>query len=358
MWNWLPDGVWALTIPAYHPHIWQWWSKHLQCPMIMLVWLWKHLAAPDLLPNIHPYIYGHGKHVETGYQVWCANLGPYMHTSSRHLSMVIQNTSNGYGVVMNAFGGLLLVVKHSYTYIYGYGHGKHVETGCQAWCVILGPYRHTIPSSESSGNGSPKHLRWLWCGYESSWQLVTCYQTLIYTYMDMRNMWNWLPGVVWALYYTCIYHLHIWQSWSKARPSMSVVMALMKALGSLGLVAKHSSVHIWKWKHVETDCQVRCVSPGPFRLIPPPHLAVVIENTFNVFGVVIKALVSFLLLVSKPSYIQIWAWKWCVCTPDLAHLGIYPPWTNWILHTLHLVLHIQQYTPWTLCILCCTVDDM
>ena len=209
-----------------------------------------------------------------------------------HLAMVLQNTFDGFGVVMKAFGSLVLVTKHSSIHIWTW---ETCGIGYQVWCEH---WTIHVYITSTFGNGDPKHVLqclWLWHLWKhlAAWDLLPNTNQYIY---GNGNMWK--------------------------------------------LIARWG---VWALDH-----------SGLYR---PPHLAMVIENTFNVFGVVIKALGSF-LLVSKPLYIQIWAWKWCGCTPDLAHLGIYPPWTNWILHTLHLVLHIQQYTPWTLCILCCTVEGM
>ena len=117
--NWLPGaGVvykpWTIWYEC-QPNIWQWW---LWTPPMAVVLLWKHLAALDVLQNTHLCIYGHGKHVETSYQVWCVSLGPFRHTTPQHLAMVIQNTSNGCGAVMKALGSSRHVAEHSSIHIW------------------------------------------------------------------------------------------------------------------------------------------------------------------------------------------------------------------------------------------------
>ena len=129
--------------------------------------------------------------------------------------------------------------------IHIYGHGKHVETGYQVqmWCASLGPY--DIDITPSSGNGDPEHLQWLWCCYESTWQLQTCCKTpLIYAHMDMGNMWNMVTMYgVHVLDHTGIpshQHLGI-----MIQNTYNGCGAVMKALGSFRLIAKHSYIHIW-----------------------------------------------------------------------------------------------------------------
>ena len=44
-----------------------------------VVGLLQQVPAWNVLQNTYLYIYGHVKHVKTGYCLWFASLGPYSH---------------------------------------------------------------------------------------------------------------------------------------------------------------------------------------------------------------------------------------------------------------------------------------